>query len=172
MASQVPPRSFATSRAQAILGNVFIISLRARCFAPLHRGASVASLSRSAKRRSGVGTFSPNRTSWRPLRSFIPQALKDFLFRCNRVLALGDQPPLGRRSPRCGVTHRAGGGDDPFSEEGSTNPSHSVADGHCQRMPSKTASTTRCLADFSMLVVECIIACQTFNKRMQPNGWR
>src|SRR5262249_11592104 len=25
---------------------------------------------------------------------------------------------------------------------------------------------------FQCLVVECIIACQTFSKRMQPNGWR
>jgi len=29
--------------------------------------------------------------------------------------------------------------DDPLSEKGSTNLPHSVADRHCQRMPSKTA---------------------------------
>src|SRR5215469_1042787 len=52
---------------------MFLLYRCARCFAPLHRGAGVASASRSAKRRSGVGTFSPNRTSWRPLRSFIPE---------------------------------------------------------------------------------------------------
>src|SRR5262249_47510138 len=52
---------------------MFLLYRCARCFAPLHRGTSVASASRSAKRRSGVGTFSPNRTSWRALRSFIPE---------------------------------------------------------------------------------------------------
>src|SRR5262249_1676170 len=51
---------------------LFLLYRCARCFAPLHRGASVAPASRSAKRRSGVGTVSPHRTSWRPFRSLIP----------------------------------------------------------------------------------------------------
>ena len=79
---------------------MFLLYRCARCFAPLHRGASVASLSRSAKRRSGVGTFSPNRTSWRPLRSFIPAGAERFF--------VSMQPRFGaRRSTPSGPTFAA-----------------------------------------------------------------
>ena len=99
MASRVPPRSFATSRAQAILGNVFIISLRALFRTPTswrQRRFCVA-ISETAQ---GVGTFSPNRTSWRPLRSFIPAGAERFF--------VSMQPRFGaRRSTPSGPTFAA-----------------------------------------------------------------